>query len=342
MNPRTIKTSLLAAVWMLAIGCAAAKPAPAVIRVGYFPNLTHAQALVGRATGAFQKALGPDVRIEWKAFNAGPAAIEALFADAIDMTYIGPNPAVAGYVRSDGRAVRVIAGATSGGASLVVRQGSGIRSSADLHGRKVASPQLANSQDVALRSWLEANGLQTRDRGGDVLVLPVSNAFQITLFKKGELDAAWSPEPWASRLVHEAGGKVLLDERSLWPGGVFSTTDLVAAPEFLSRHPNLVKRFLEAHIGLTDWICANPGAAKRILNEQLKRETGRALTPEELDDAFSRMRVTYDPLRSSVLKSAEEAFREGFLGKTRLDLSGLYDLRLLDEVLMEKKERPVS
>jgi sulfonate transport system substrate-binding protein len=337
-----VKCLLLTAVWILALGCAAAQAAPAVIRVGYFPNLTHAQALIGRSNSAFQNSLGPGVRIEWKAFNAGPAAIEALFANAIDLTYVGPNPAVAGYVRSGGAAVRVIAGAMSGGASLIVREGSGIRTASDFRGKKVATPQLANSQDVALRSWLQANGMETRERGGSVLVLPVSNAFQITLFQKGELDAAWAPEPWASRLVHEAGGRVFLDERSLWPGSQFITTELIAAPRFLKEHPDLVKRFLRAHVDLTDWICGHPEEAKQILNEQLKHEVGKPLSAEVLNDAFSRMQVTYDPIRSSILKSTQEAFDEGFLGKTRPDLSGLYDLTLLNDVLKEKKARLVQ
>ena len=173
--------------------------------MGYFPNITHAQALVGRANGQFEKALGPGVQIEWKAFNAGPSAIEALFANAIDLTYVGPNPTVTGYVRSQGEAVRVIAGAASGGASLVVRQGAGIQKASDFHGKKVATPQQGNTQDVALRSWLRANGLKPREKGGDVQVLPITNADQFTLFLKGQLDAAWAPEPWAARLVHEGG-----------------------------------------------------------------------------------------------------------------------------------------
>src|SRR5882672_5754579 len=174
----------LTAVWMIVASFAAAQQKPTVIRVGYFPNITHAQALVGRANGQFGKALGPDVQIEWKAFNAGPSAIEALFADAIDLTYVGPNPAVTGYVRSQGEAVRVIAGSASGGASLVVRKDAGIKSAADFHGKKVATPQLGNTQDVALRSWMRANGLKSREKGGDVQVLPIANPDQLTLFLK--------------------------------------------------------------------------------------------------------------------------------------------------------------
>jgi NitT/TauT family transport system substrate-binding protein len=318
------------------------KQMPVVIRVGYFPNITHAQALVGRAGGQFEKALGPGVTIEWKSFNAGPSAIEALFANAIDLTYVGPNPTVTGYVRSQGEAVRVIAGAASGGASLVVRKDSGIEKAADFHGKKVATPQQGNTQDVALRSWLRANGMKPREKGGDVQVLPISNADQFTLFLKGQLDASWAPEPWAARLVHEAGGRIFLDERDLWPNHEFVITDLIVSPKFLKGHPDVVKNFLRAHVELTDWITKNQVQAKQIMNQQLQKEVGKPLAAEVLDDAFSRMAVTYDPIRSSLTKSTQQAFDEGFLGRTPPDLSGLYDLTLLNEVLREKKARPLQ
>ena len=332
----------LAALFLIAAPCISAQQKPVVIRVGYFPNITHAQALVGRAGGQFEKALGPGVQIEWKAFNAGPSAIEALFANAIDLTYAGPNPTVTGYVRSQGEAVRVIAGAASGGASLVVRQGSGIEKASDFHGKKVATPQQGNTQDVALRSWLRANGMKPREKGGDVQVLPISNADQFTLFLKGQLDASWAPEPWAARLVHEAGGKIFLDERDLWPNREFVITNLIVSPKFLKEHPDLVRNFLRAHVELTDWIIKNPSQAKQTLNQQLQKETGKPLAAAVLDDAFSRMTVTWDPLRSSLAKSTQEAFDEGFLGRTPPDLSRLYDLTLLNEVLLEKKARPVQ
>lgn len=331
-----------AALLFLVSVSARAQQKPLVIRVGYFPNMTHAQALIGRAGGQFEKALGPGVQIEWKAFNAGPAAIEALFANAIDLTYVGPNPAVTGYVRSRGDAVRVIAGAASGGASLVVRQGAGIDKASDFHGKKVATPQLGNTQDVALRSWLRANGLKPREKGGDVQVMPIANADQFTLFLKGQLDAAWAPEPWASRLVRDAGGRILIDERDLWPNHEFVITDLIVRPQFLKDHPDVIKNFLRVHVELTDWIGKNAAQAKQILNQQLQKETGKPLEAQVLDDAFSRMAVTYDPIRSALQKATQQAFDEGFLGRTPPDLSGLYDLTLLDEVLREKKEKPIQ
>jgi sulfonate transport system substrate-binding protein len=342
-NPGKVWLSSLALAFLsLGVSGSSAPQKPFVLRVGYFPNITHAQALVGRANGQFDKALGADVRIEWKAFNAGPAAIEAMFANAIDLTYVGPNPIVAGYVRSQGEAVRVIAGAASGGASLVVRQGAGITQASDFHGKKVATPQQGNSQDVALRAWLRANGMKPREKGGDVQILPITNADQFTLFLKGQLDAAWAPEPWAARLVHEAGGRIFLDERDLWPNHEFVMTNLIIRPKFLQDHPDLVKDFLRAHVELTEWINKNPAPAKQILNQQMQKETGKGLAPEVLDDAFARMSVTCDPIRPSLAKITQQAFDEGFLGRTQPNLSGLYDLTLLNEILREKKTRPVQ
>src|SRR6202140_5519814 len=343
MKRREMKTSFgaIAAILFIAASAVHAQQKPTVLRVGYFPNITHAQGLVGRANGEFEKALGAGVRIEWKAFNPGPSTIEALFANAIDLTYVGPNPTVTGYVRSQGDAVRVIAGAASGGASLVVRQSAGIQKASDFHGKKVATPQQGNSQDVALRAWLRANGLKPREKGGDVQVLPITNADQFTLFLKGQLDAAWAPEPWAARLVHEAGGRVFLDESDLWPNHEFVITDLIVRPKFLKDHPDVVKNFLRAHVELTDWINKNLAQAKQIMNQQLQKETGKSLAPDVLDDAFSRMAVTFDPIRASLVTSTKQAFDEGFLGSTHPDLSGLYDLTLLNEVLREKKARPI-
>ena len=332
----------MAAILLMAASALHAQQKPTVLRVGYFPNITHAQALVGRANGQFEKSLGAGVRVDWKAFNAGPSAIEALFANAIDLTYVGPNPTVAGYFRSQGAAVRVIAGAASGGASLVVRRDAGIQTASDFHGKKVATPQLGNTQDVALRSWMRANGLKSREKGGDVQVIPISNPDQLTLFLKGQIDAAWAPEPWAARLVHEGGGRIFLDERDLWPDHQFVITNIIVSPKFLKEHPDVVKNFLRTHVELTEWINKNPAQAKQIMNQQLQKETGKALPAEVLDEAFSRMQVTYDPIHSSLLKSTQQAFDEGFLGRTQPDLSSLYDLTLLNEVLSEKKARPVQ
>ena len=313
-----------------------------VVRIGAFPNITHPQAMVGKNEGWFEKALGNNVKIEWKSFNAGPSAIEALFAGALDITYIGPNPAITGYVRSNGEALRVIAGATSGGAALVVRNDSGIQKPEDFHGKRVASPQMGNTQDVALRAWLKAHGMKSADKGGDVMVMPMANPDQLTLFQKKELDAAWAPEPWATRLIKEGNGRLFLDERDLWPKGQFVTAHIIVSTKFLKEHPDVVKSFLRAHVELTQWIGGHLPEAKKILNDQIQKETGKALSPALLDEAFGRLQVTYDPLRSSLLNSAHSAFEAGFLGKTMPDLSNLYDLSLLNQVLAEKKLKAVQ
>jgi len=319
-----------------------AQTAPVVIRAGHFPNITHSQGVIGQATGWFDKALAPDARVDWKVFNAGPSAIEALFAGAIDLTYIGPNPAINGYVRSQGEALRIVAGATSGGAALVVRADSGIQKPEDFHGKKIASPQLGNTQDVALRGWLLAHGLKPREKGGDVQVIPIANPDQLTLFVKKEIDGAWAPEPWASRLIHEAGGRLFFDERSLWPNGQFVTTHLIVNTKFLKQHRGLVKKWIKAHVELTEWINKNLPEGKRILNEEIKKETGKALPQPVLDDSFSRLQVTYDPIRSSLFTSARWAFEAGFLGRERPDLSGIYDLSILNEVLKERGLKPMQ
>jgi len=314
--------------------------AQTVVRVGAFPNITHPQAMVGKAKGTFQSALGPGARIEWTSFNAGPSAIEALFAGAVDMTYVGPNPTISGYLRSNGEALRVIAGAASGGAVLVVRNDSGINKPEDFHGKRVASPQLGNTQDVALRAWLRAHGMKPTDKGGDVQVIPLANPDQLTMFLQKRLDASWAPEPWATRLIHEGNARLFLDERDLWPQRQFVVSNLVVSPKFLREHPEVVKKWLIAHVELTDWINGNLPEAKTVLNQQIQRETGKALAPAVLDEAFGRLQVTYDPLRCSLVTSAKSAFEAGFLGRQMPDLSSLYDLSLLNQVL-EEKGKPV-
>lgn len=311
-----------------------------VLRVGYFPNITHAQALIGLARGDFAEALGPQVHIEPIQFNAGPSVIEALFAGEIDLSYIGPNPAINGYVQSDGEALRIIAGATSGGAAFIVREESGLRTPADLHGRTLATPQLGNTQDVALRNYLISQGLDTVERGGDVAVVPTENSQILTLFRLGQIDGAWVPEPWASRLIVEGGGELFLDERDLWPQGDFVTAHLIASPSLLEQHPDIVRNWLTAHVDVTEWAVAHPKDAQEVLNAEIERLTGKPLESQVLEDAWSRMRPTWDPISSSLVASAEAAYHAGFL-KEEPDLSGIYDLTLLNEVLEGRGESPV-
>jgi NitT/TauT family transport system substrate-binding protein len=304
----------------------------ATIRVGYFPNITHSQALIGLSRGDFAEALGSNVTIQPIEFNAGPSVIEGLFANEIDLSYIGPNPAINGYVQSDGQALRIVAGATSAGAALVVRPDADIRLVADLAGKRLATPQLGNTQDVALRDYLVANGLNSTEQGGNVEVIPTKNPEILDLFRQGQIDGAWVPEPWASRLVVEGGGVVLLDERDLWPNGDFVTAHIIVSTAYLNAHPSVVKAWLAAHVAITQWENDNPDEAKALLNGEIERLTGQKLSDEVLNQAWSRMRITWDPISSSLIKSATSAYNAGCLDEEP-DLSGIYDLSLLNEIL---------
>lgn len=322
--------------------CASAHAEKIILRVGHFPNVTHAQAVIAHGLsrsgkGWFEERLGPDVEVQWFVYNAGPSAMEAIFARSIDMTYVGPNPAVNAYLRSHGEEIRIVAGACSGGAALVVRPDEGITKDADFRGKRIATPQFGNTQDVACRAWLLSKGLRITMIGGDARVIPTDNPDQLSLFQRGEMDAVWTVEPWVSRLVLEAKGKVYLDEGSLWPdtGGRYVTTHLVSSVKFLQDRPALLKKWITAHVELTEWINAHPDEAKRILNDEIRAETTRSLPEAILDSAWKRLQITHDPIRDSLLKSAEDAYRIGFL-KEKPDLSRIYDLRLLNEVLREK------
>lgn len=310
-----------------------------VVRIGHFPNITHAQPLVGRDLGIYEKRIGQV--IDWKVFNAGPSEMEALIAGHIDIAYVGPNPAVNAFLRSKGKALKVIAGASSGGAALVVPANSTARTPADFKGKKIASPELGNTQDVALRTWISSAGLRP---GKDVTVLPIKNPDILMLFQQKKLDGAWVPEPWVTRLVREGGGKVLLDERSLWPDGKFPTAIVVARAEYLARNPEVVRRFLEAHVEVTELIRKNPDDACSRLNAQLGRLIGKSLQPELVRASFRRLQVTYDPLRDPLLTSANWARQLGFLPKN-VDIAagarGLFDLSLLNGVLKKRSLPPV-
>ena len=307
-----------------------------VLRLGYFPNINHAQAVIGVGNGDFQRVLGDNIEIKRFVFNAGPSAIEALFAKQIDATYVGPNPAINGYIVSGGKNVKIIAGATSGGAVFVVRNDSGIQTPKDFAGKKFASPQLGNTQDVALRKYLLDNGYKTKEKGGNVEVIPAKNPDILTLFLKKEIDGAWVPEPWGEKLIKEGNARQFLDERTLWPNGKFVTAHIVVNPEYLQANPDVIKKFLEAHVNETQWINNNKEEALKVYNTELKKLTGQTIPDDQLKAAFSKLEITNDPIKQSLLKSANDAFEIGFLGKTRPDLSGIYDLKLLNEVLKEK------
>ncbi|HPH03581.1 MAG TPA: ABC transporter substrate-binding protein [Spirochaetota bacterium] len=305
------------------------------IRIGHFPNITHSQAIIGLARGDFSREIGTNVRIDVKRFNAGPAAIEALFAGSLDICYIGPNPAINGYVKSHGKALRILAGATSGGAALIVRKESGIVSDKDFSGKKIATPQLGNTQDVALRAWLTARGLHIGEKPDEVAVLPVGNPQAYDLFRQGKIDAAWLPEPWASRLEIEAGGRLYLDERTLWPEGDFVTAHVIVRTEFMKTRPDVVAAWLRGHAGVTAWIGTNGQLAKKVLNDELARITGKAIPVAVLEIAWWRMRVTWDPVAGSLKSSAEAAWKAGILPAMPV-LDDIYELRPLNAILRER------
>lgn len=333
-------------ILLLTVACGPAAE-KTVLRVGHFPNVTHAQAVIAhglsrQGKGWFEERLGPDVEIQWFVYNAGPSAMEAIFTKALDITYVGPNPAINAHLKARGNEIRIVAGACSGGAALVVKEGGSIKTEADFKGRKLATPQLGNTQDVAARAWLKEKGHRITMTGGDVLVVPTANPDQLALFQKGDIEAVWTVEPWVTRLILEAGGKVYLDEATLWPqtGGKYVTTHLVSSVAFLEKKADLLKKFLAAHVELTEWIKANPDEAKRILNEEMKAETTRALPAATLDRAWANLELTWDPVSASLLKSAEDAHAVGFL-REKPDLSRIYDLKLLNEVLRTRNLKEV-
>ncbi|HEX7032416.1 MAG TPA: ABC transporter substrate-binding protein, partial [Nitrososphaera sp.] len=260
-----------------------------VLRIGYFPNINHAQAVIGLGNGDFQKAFGDDIEVRTQVFSAGPSAIEALFANQIDVTYIGPNPAINGYVQSGGEALRIISGAASGGAVFVVRNDAGINSVEDLANKKFSSPQLGNTQDVALRKYLHENGFETKENGGNVEILPAKNADIVTLMVKKEIHGAWVPEPWGAKLVNEANGRIFLDERDLWPEGEFVTAHVIARTEYLEKNPEIISKLLEAHVAETQWINENQDEAIAVFNAQLERLTGKTIPEDEFKEGLSRM-----------------------------------------------------
>jgi NitT/TauT family transport system substrate-binding protein len=307
------------------------------VRLGFFPNITHATALVGMQKGIYTKYLGKAPKA--LTFNAGPAATEAVFSGAVDATYVGPNPAINAFAKSHGQAIKVISGAASGGASLIVKPS--IKSPADLRGKKIATPQLGNTQDVALRFWLKQKGFTTdKNGGGDVHIMPQDNAQTLTAFAQGQIDGAWVPEPYASRLVLESKGKKLVDESSLWPGGKFVVTTLIVRTEFQKKHPDLVKKLLQAQVEATDYINANKADAEKSANAELQALTGKPLKQDVLDSTFKNVTFTNDPIATSLNGSAQHAEQVGLLD--HVDLKGIFDLGPLNEVLKAKGEPAVS
>jgi NitT/TauT family transport system substrate-binding protein len=286
--------------------------AQTTLRIGHFPNITHVQALVAHnmsrhGKGWFEERLGPGIKIEWYVYNAGPSAMEAIFAKSIDVTYVGPNPAINAYVRSRGKEIRIVAGSVNGGSALVVHKGSTLKGPADFRGKKIATPQFGNTQDVAARAWLSAGGLRITQTGGDAQVVPTANPDQLLLFKQNQLDAVWTVEPWVSRLELEADGEVLVDDRQA------ITTVLVARADLLATQRELMRKLVDIHRQLTDWILKNQAEAERMAREELDEEMRTKFSPELISRAWSKIVVTDTVTLDALKKFVTSAQSVGFL-----------------------------
>jgi NitT/TauT family transport system substrate-binding protein len=323
----TKKTAAAAAAG--ASGAPTTTSPPTEVRLGYFPNITHAPAIIGVEKGLFQTALAQNT-LKAQTFNAGPDAVTALLSGAIDAAFVGPGPSINAYAKSDGEAIRIVAGSTSGGAALVVKPE--IKTVADLKGKKVSSPQLGNTQDVALRKYLKDNGLATDTAGGgDVAITPLANADTLTAFANGDVQGAWVPEPFVTRLVQESGGKVLVDEATLWPDGKFVTTQLIVATEFLKKHPDIVKELITGENEAIKLLGSDPAGAQKIVNDGINKLTGKPLKDAVLAASFKNLTFTLDPVASSLKAGADNAVAVKLLDA--VDLKGIYDLTIVNEVL---------
>lgn len=339
-SPRAL--ALIAGVSALALLSACSRagsdtPAPAAadqgpateVHLGYFPNVTHAAALIGLEKGFFTKELG-NTKLSTQQYNAGPDEVGALLGKSLDAAFIGSGPAINAFSKSNGQGVRLVAGATSGGAQLVVRNG--INSPADLKGKTIATPQLANTQDISLKKWLVANNLKAGDGPDDVKVTNADNATTLDLFKKGNIDAAWAPAPWSSRLVIEGGAKVLVDERTQWPDGRFPTTVLIVRTEFLQQHPQTVEALIKGELDAVDYAASNKADAEAAVNDQLKKLTGKALAQNVIDDSWGQIQLTTDPIAKQFPQLAKDQVTAG-VAKTAPAVQGFADFTLLNKVL---------
>lgn len=337
---------------LLAAGCTNPEPSgsaqtvtpsgTATVRLAYFPNVTHGVALVGVGRGTFAKALGSEAKLETQVFTAGPAEIEALFAGAVDIGYVGPGPAINGYLKSRGDALKIIAGSASGGAGLVVRKDSGITDLKGLAGKHVAIPQVGGTQDISLRHALGEVGLAPTNKRGTVDVVQYAPAEAETQFLQKAIDAAWLPEPWLARLEKQGTVTLLFDERDRWPDRQFASAVVIVSSKFLKEHPDLVQKFLSAHVETVEWAKKNPDEARKVIGEQIKDATKKAIPDDILKKALARTDMTYDPLRSSVLTFADWSRQLGYQREGRDALTGLIDEAPLNAVLTARNLAPIK
>ena len=293
------------------------------LRIGYFPNIGHAIPIVGIEKGFFQNSLG-DLKIETRVFDSGPQAIESLFSNSIDIAYVGPGPAINGFLNSENNNIKILAGAASGGASFIVHPNSEINSASDFVGKKIAAPQIGNTQDVSLRHYLSENGLKSAEKGGSVIVYNIPNPDIYTLFVKGEIDGAWVAEPWASILEIELGGKRLFHEEELWPNNEFASVLLIGNTDYVEKNKIFFIPFLNSHHSTAAWIDSNPTETRIIFNDFLNSYLGQSLSDDIVDVALSNITITADPKTTSVFIFAERADALGYLGRNGYDLSEIF------------------
>ena len=311
------------------------------IRVAYFPNINHAVPIIGMEKGTFENQIGNNTVIEPLLFDSGPQVIESIFAGSVDIAYVGPGPAINGFLKSEDHNVKILSGAASGGASFIVHPNSKIESVADFEGKRIAAPQIGNTQDISLRTYLSENGLKPAEKGGSVIVLNISNPDIYTLFAKGDIDAAWVPEPTATILVQQLDGKRLFNEEELWPDNRFASVLLIAREEYVKQNPEIINKWLEAHKQTVDWINSNPEQTRIIFNQFMKKETGKSLPDKLVDESLSNLEITSDPIVSSVHTFAKRADSLGYLGRHGYNLDGIFfDINSnsqLQEVLVNDK-----
>ena len=311
------------------------------IRVAYFPNINHAVPIIGMEKGTFENQIGNNTVIEPILFDAGPQVIESIFAGSIDIAYVGPGPAINGFLKSEDHNVKILSGAASGGASFIVHPNSKIESVADFEGKRIAAPQIGNTQDISLRNYLSENGLKPAEKGGSVIVLNISNPDIYTLFAKGDIDAAWVPEPTATILVQQLDGKRLFNEEELWPDNRFASVLLIAREEYVKQNPDVINKWLEAHRQTVNWINSNPEQTRIIFIQFMKKETGKSLPDKLVDESLSNLEITSDPIVSSIHTFAKRADSLGYLGRHGYSLDGIFfDINSnsqLQEVLVNDK-----
>ena len=294
------------------------------LRIAYFPNIGHAIPIVGMEMEFFSEKINPNVEIQSRIFDSGPQVIESLFANSVDIAYVGPGPAINGFLNSENNNVRILSGAASGGASFIVHPNSEINFASDFVGKKIAAPQIGNTQDVSLRNYLSENNLKTAEKGGSVIVYNIANPDIYTLFVKGDIDGAWVAEPWATILETELGGHRLFVEDDLWPDKQFASVLLIANIDYVEKNPEIISNFLLSHHETVKWINDNPVETRNIFNSFLKSHLGQSLSDDIVDISLSHIEITSDPIPDSVYSFAEQANILGYLGRNGYDLSEIF------------------